>query len=274
MSKYYRLLLSAILGLFSLSMLATSAYAGGSGDTTAAHRVSNKNFHTKTMVIPRISAINALGPIRITLLPAKSTQKTIITIKTRRAHPLLTKVKGHTLYLAAQNAMTPKNKRPQVTIKTDQLRSLKILGSASVTAKGLRSQGLSLYADTSGTIHLTGMMNLKQIYNFGPGHIFLRWIKSPKLTIYSVGGGTIYIAGVVNTLKARILGHANLNAEYLRTQHASVQTKGFAQARVFPINSLRAFAMGNSNIYYYKKPKYLTEFTHQSGNVLQMAWRH
>ncbi len=78
---------------------------------------------------------------------------------------------------------------------------------------------------------------------------------------------------MAKTLYARLAGNAILGAQYLRANHIQVQTQNNASAYVMPLNTLRAFASGRANIYYYSHPKNLTRDTKQSGNVLQMALR-
>ena len=70
----------------------------------------------------------------------------------------------------------------------------------------------------------------------------------------------------------RLRDESQFRDNILRIDQIFIQTKDFSSAKLLVNDSLRAFAYDHSNIYYYKKPAELTEFTAGSGNILQLGW--
>lgn len=220
-----------------------------------------------TKTLPEINTIRANGPLTLILKQRSAQHANLIDYPTN----IHIRMRKHILSI---NPNFPYNfkKKVKVTLRLHQLKRLYVNNDSSVLGK-FNSKSLLIYAGTRGYIKLNGIIAVRLIKDAGPGLIHINWIDSNKLDIYATTNSKIKLAGRVNHLTARILGYSKLDAQFLRSQHIMLQTKDNASAKVLPLKSLRAFASGNSNIYYYKRPPNLTEWARQSGNILQIAWR-
>ena len=152
------------------------------------------------------------------------------------------------------------------------LKSITVIGSATVNAKDFKTTGLTVTAKGSGTVNLEGHYVIDKIYQSGNGRINIGWIDSDNLFVDSRSGGPVCLSGTVNSMVAKLTNNAYFDARYLRVQRASVFTTDKAHADIVVLDTLGAFAIDNSNIFYYKRPHNLTIATNNSGNVLQPDW--
>lgn len=244
------------------------AYAGG------AEKPSSPHFVKHAMKVSPFDAINAQGYFNVVVVRSKKpSKKPKVTISGYPSEPIKVHVSHHTLYLKSPWHPIPGFNRPEVvTVYTNQLKGLTVAGPTSVRAMDLRSNGLDVKSSGTGNILLRGDIKLNQIQQRGHNQISIRWVNSSTIHINSKGSGSIRLAGVAKALFARLRNNATLHTQYLRTHYVQVQTKNEASAYVCPIETLRAFAFDDSNIYYYKYPKNITRQSIQSGNILQMAW--
>ncbi|CAL7963509.1 DUF2807 domain-containing protein [Gammaproteobacteria bacterium] len=163
---------------------------------------------------------------------------------------------------------------PIIKVFSPGLKSITVTGNATVNAKDFKTAGLTVTAKGNGTINLEGQYIIDKIYQSGNGRINISWIDSDNLFVSSSSSGPICLSGTVNSMVARLTHRAYFDARYLRVQRASVFTTDRAHADILVLNTLGAFAVDNSNIFYYKKPHHLTIVTNNSGNVLQPGWIH
>jgi hypothetical protein len=154
------------------------------------------------------------------------------------------------------------------------LKNITVTDNATVSSKNFKTAGLSINAKNNGTINLEGQFAIDKIYQRGNGRINISWIDSNNLFIDSDSGGPIYLAGTANNMTIKLTRDSQLDARYLRAQKASVLTTDKARADVLAIDTLGAFAVDKSNVFYYKRPHDLTVLTKGSGNVLQPDWIH
>ena len=113
---------------------------------------------------------------------------------------------------------------------------------------------------------------LIKFLKLGNGRINIDWIKTDSLIIEGSGSGPVYLAGETDNLVIKLMRKARLHARYLRAQKAHVFTTDNAIAEIFVLDTLGAYAVNNSNIYYYKRPKDITIVTKDTGNVLYPHW--
>ncbi|EKE00589.1 MAG: hypothetical protein ACD_21C00323G0004 [uncultured bacterium] len=154
------------------------------------------------------------------------------------------------------------------------LKNLTVTDNATINAKNFKTAGLNVLAKNNGTINLEGQYAVNKLYQLGNGRINISWIDSEKLFIDSDSKGPIYLAGIVNSMVIKLTHNAYLDARYLRAQKASVFTTDNARADVLVLDTLGAFAIDKSNIYYYKRPPHFTVVTKGKGNVLHPDWIH
>ncbi len=214
------------------------------------------------------NVISARGSLVVTIEQIKEDQPNFFQINGEQNGPLSVSVKDDTLYLQADETEQPTS----LTVGVHQINQLTIDGSSSIISKNLTSSSLSIDANSSGTIELLGIINLNRILSSGKGPIHIQWIDSPRLRVDGSNDSLIHLAGVANTVEMRLRDKSQFQGQYLRIDRIFIQTKDYAVAKLLVNNSLRAFAYDHSNIYFYKRPAELTEFTSGSGNILQLGW--
>lgn len=143
-----------------------------------------------------------------------------------------------------------------------------------LNSKHFKTNNLTIIAKDGGAINLDGFFNIDGIYQHSHSGINISWVSSDKLLIDSDSDGSIYLAGIANNMVAKLTHAAQLDAQYLRAKKASIFATDRARAEVLPLNTLEAFAIDNSSIYYYKRPHVLTIVTREHGNVLYPSLLH
>ncbi len=219
-------------------------------------------------LLANFHVISVNGPIRVNLEEVKEGQDNFFQITGTQSSPISMSVKGDTLYLQAPESSSP----TPVTVGIKQLNQLIVDRQASVTGNQITSPALSIDANTTGTIQLFGMVNLTRLLSTGSGIIQIQWIDSSQLRLDASGFSKIQLAGVANFVEMRLKDDSQFQGQYLRIGQISIQTKDNSQAKLLVTDSLRAFAYNNSNIYYFKRPASITEFTADSANIIQLGW--
>lgn len=232
--------------------------------------VSAKTIPVSTQTLPQFNGIVVSGDgIQVNL---RGTQRHS-SIQVTGANPAFSfYVQNDTLWIQAHYEDTTKPiPLINVTVRGNNIRDLRVMGDSRIDAQIVDKTPLSLVTE-EGDITLKGIVNLRHIMQEQGGNISVYWVNSKELQIHSEGNGSIRLAGIVNTLHARINGTSKLDAPYLRTQTAFIQTTDQANAYVIALNMLDAFANDTSNIFYFKAPKHLVSATRDYGNVLQLAF--
>jgi hypothetical protein len=159
-----------------------------------------------------------------------------------------------------------------IKICVPKLKSITVFDNATVSTQDFKTNGLSIIAKDNGTINLEGQFGIDKISQFGSGRIDIGWVDTDSLIVEGNGNGPIYLAGHVDNLAVRLTKNARLYARYLRAKKAHSFTTDYALAEIWVSDALGAFAVNNSNIYYYKRPKDITIVTRDHGNVLYPHW--
>jgi hypothetical protein len=219
--------------------------------------------------LPDFTVISVRGPIKLTIEQAGENQGNSFQIQENQSSPLSVNVKENTLYLKADES----SQNTSAIVKVSQLHQLIVDEGASVVSNRLNTTSLSIDANTSGAIDLMGMINLDRILSSGTGTIHIQWVDSPRLRIDGTDKSKITLAGVAGSVELRLKDQSQFEGQYLRIDDIFAQTRDYSTAKLMVNNSLRGFAYDHSNIYYYKRPAEITEYTSGSGNILQLQWR-
>ena len=165
-----------------------------------------------------------------------------------------------------------KNKNGAQTIELShgQLNHLVVTGRLAVDGRQLTSDHLTLIDHSSAPVHLNGVMSVDRILADKHSDLNIQWINGGALQINASDHAHVNLSGRADQVFVTLSGHATLVAPYLRGQNWLVRTTDAAQAEVFPLLTLRAFADNNSNIYYYADPHHLTTHIVSYGNVLHV----
>jgi len=226
------------------------------------------------MILPAFRGVIADGNIRVHL-NGDSKQAVYMSTKSKDLFSdIKWKVRKGTLYIRDMRSRKVKRKTGDLAVLNVRIRfpleRLETYDNASVTGTNIRSRHLRIISDSTGAIRLTGMMEVDNILQTGPGSINLRWIESGHLKVVSGGHGTIRLAGSVDTFNAKAWNQSVVDARYLRSQYVLAQTGERAEIDVTPIESLSAFASDRGKVYFFKSPEYLTRHSYASGQILQM----
>ena len=161
----------------------------------------------------------------------------------------------------------------QVQLNIPGLNELSTSGNAAVSGQ-LNSSALTINSSGNSRINLgSEIINLQEVTASNNSQIKLFWVNSTNLVLTGTDNSRIKVAGVAQVLHASLDDQAQLNGQYLRAQHAIIQTDNHAFVGIAATGALRAFASNDSNIFYYKYPRNFSEFDLQSANILQVDWR-
>lgn len=214
------------------------------------------------------NAISVRGPIKLLLLQPIAGDRNFIQIVGEQRSPMAVSIKNSTLSLEAEASREP----TVVRVGVAQLNQLTVDAGASVSSQPLSSASLSIDAHTTGSINLEGMITLTHLLTSGAGLIHIQWIDTPRLEIDGADSSQIQLAGVAGSVEMRLRNKSQFEGRYLRVDRMMIQTRDFSSAELLVNDSLRAFALDESHIYYYKRPAEFTEFTSGSGRILQLDW--
>ena len=223
---------------------------------------TDKTIITKKYRLPPFQAIVVGGNATVKLV--NGSYAATITDTQKHLANYTPKIKDDVLHITASNTA--------IKIAACGLNKITVADNATINAKKFKAKKLTIIAHHNGTINLEGHYGINQIYQRGNGRINISWINSDKLYVDSNSKGPIYLAGVANSITTKLIEHAQLDARYLRAQNASILTTDHAQADILVLNHLWAYAIENSCINYYKRPKKITVVTKESGNVLHPDW--
>ena len=250
------------------------AYASGAG-----LKLDEPRF-TREIKLPPFYTVNINAPITARIITRATVKPHIILSGPGgQLSALKTFVKGDTLFVEVlappkkenQEVLTyPAPKQVYAKIYMPVLLQLNAT-NARISGRRLLTHNLKVLAAGHATVNFLGVIHLNQINQQSDGALRFEWVKANRLNVHADGRGEIYLAGAAHRLEGRLNHFASLNAKYLRTQEAYVQTLGHAVARVQPVKSLRAFAYDHGNIYYYKQPEFFTRYSQGSGNILKLA---
>lgn len=226
----------------------------------------------KTISLPPFYSIETDGNFDVVLVPGQPR----VEIKNSQANSVHIYVSNGVLHLNTlenNEKNAPQNTVPiNVRVATQNLNDLVLSDGTAITAQNVYGRDMVINVGDQSHVVLNGYINISKIIAGSDSYVNIHWVNSTNLAIVAHDHSEIYLAGVANRMVARLRDNAHLDAKYLRAKEAWVKTKDSAIADVLATNSLSAFASDNSNIYYYKNPTNLVEYSQLSGNVLQMDY--
>jgi hypothetical protein len=230
----------------------------------------------RTLTSDYLESVSIDGPFDIELIHSTTQNRAEIFANEEELKQLDIDATGNTLNMGVNPRYSRKGTIPArwlVRIYTSNLNRLSLYGSANLTARSLDCPNLIVEAADDSQVYVRGEVGIFQLLvPEGDPYIDISRVNSRDLLI-EADGGTISLAGATQFMDARLAGDAHLNAKYLRVNKIWIQTTDNALAEVVVTRTLRAFADANSNVLFYnRKPKYLTDVTQISGNVLQIGY--
>ncbi len=136
---------------------------------------------------------------------------------------------------------------------------------------GIKSTGLLVSIRDSGPVTLTGDVGIRELQVTDSGRVAITWVHSKELLVQLTGQQQVFLAGIAGLLITNVKDHAQLKAQYLRANKAFVHTSQSAVADVAVLDSLNAYAVDQSNIYYYLQPRLVGRYYQGHGSILYMG---
>lgn len=193
--------------------------------------------------------IEIKGEVDVFLNKGKRNRETTVYADSEIIDSVITRVRGKTLYLEANNTfelvrrlpflkLNAKRRFPvEIVVSIDRLKEIRVLGSSSLTSIGLSSGNLSVFSTTSGKLHLENL-------------------DCPILNLRHEGDGTVVLRGKgVSQLNAQVLGDGSLRGEELLVEQATLIHKGKGSAHLAPRTWLDARMHGPGNLMLHQKPE-------------------
>lgn len=150
------------------------------------------------------------------------------------------------------------------------LHNVHVSGRGPITIKGVNTKNLNIIARGNNYIKLRGKARLRRLAFAGNGRLDLYWVDSPYLLVEGKGNGSVKLAGNVDVLEMNLHDSAHFDGRYLRTKTAYVKTRNTSRADLLTTKKQNTLAFDASNIYFYKKAKFQSNYMAYSGSVLNM----
>ncbi|MBI5447433.1 MAG: DUF2807 domain-containing protein [Gammaproteobacteria bacterium] len=151
-----------------------------------------------------------------------------------------------------------------------QLCSISFDGVGNLVLEHFKSRYFDLTLQGNVNAWIKGNIVLANLNFNNDGKLVMYWVNTTTLNITAGKKGHILLAGVANNLKADVSDSATLDAKYLQTQVAHIRTQKQGKAEINTQQSLNMLAVDQSNIYYYKQPKFIAKYMQGSGSILDM----
>ncbi len=214
------------------------------------------------------------GTLYITLFQHFSKHPVVAVISTPVIHTIRYKGSGTLRAIGLNSPMV------SVSLKTDgsaylagnplNLRTLKLAGRGPVVIRGIKSDDLRIETKSHNRVHLTGEAQLKHIRFSGTGWLSMYWINGPSLYIEGKDDAYLQLAGNVKVLDVKLHERAHFNGQYVRADKTYIKTFDHSRADIHTSKVQNTLASDQSNIYYYKTPKFRNDHVVFSGNILNL----
>lgn len=111
---------------------------------------------------------------------------------------------------------------------------------------------------------------LTDVEYHGPGKVNIPNLQTPYFSLNVAGGAFVYMTGKVYRLDLTLSGTSRVNAKCVKARVIFVNTSDLAQAEVANNGNVSALASGQSDVYYYTRPRMVAAHTRTSGSVMRM----
>ncbi len=235
--------------------------------TTAARAGGVEQKPTNRLIA--VDTVKVSGALHVFLRTAKHTGH--VSLKGKGASRVMKQVRGHVLTLVAPSYDGEAFPASAVVSLPKPLRRIVALSGAQVIAPHVATSKLSVAMAGVSIVDLGGIVDLESADLLGDSSLYLEWVKSPHLTLRQGGLSAVHLAGKVGFFDANLVGRSTMYGQYMKAKTVFVSTDDNAMAYVSPVDNLRAFAKGRSNIYYFTMPKHQTAQAKIHGNIFFMG---
>jgi hypothetical protein len=151
------------------------------------------------------------------------------------------------------------------------LNRVMLRGAGNMELRDTASQSMQLYLGGKVRVKISGIMRLKSLTMHRNAALIVSHARSKFLNITMAGSSRAKLSGHAQFVIANLEGASQLNARGLRINEAFVKTQDNAIAQIYVLNKQHTLATDQSNIYYYNKPTYNTNFMGKNGAVLNLG---
>lgn len=254
-----------------ISILALSCLVFGFAEAAVpvAH-IPAPNSMANTVKLAPFNQVVVSGAVHVLIDQLNGLKNPIADVRTMGNNGVNLNVVNKVLTISAVN--TVNNYTPMVHLRVSSLQSVIASQHADLVLRSITNQNLQITASDNAKVDAMGNVHVSSIQQTGNSSVNVEWVDSGTLTAVVSNTATLSLAGTANKLVSTANNNAQIKAEYLRANQAWAKASGAAVINITPVQSLSASASQTANVYYYKYPQQINQYSSQSGNVLQMAW--
>lgn len=165
-----------------------------------------------------------------------------------------TRTEGNTLFIGTRGLIITTRQPLIVELQLPNLEKLQMLGSGDASVRGFRGINLLLQSRGSGDLSFEGEYQQVKASSEGSGDMKLVMLNNDKLDIALQGSGDALVKGQTKALNVRLMGSGDIDASNLKAVHASVDSSGSADAKVFSSGEISLKLRGSGDIGVYGNP--------------------
>ena len=150
---------------------------------------------TMSIKVPNFTGINVNGTFQVQIVGGQMRNSVYIVGPNVETRQVSVEMHGSTLYLSQTKKCNLNNVIVRIGIRN--LRSLCNRACSRIEGKMINSDQLMIGSSGSGSILLSGQMNLTKVSQTGKGSVVIIGVCSPSLCVYAYGNGCVSICGRV-----------------------------------------------------------------------------
>lgn len=147
------------------------------------------------------------------------------------------------------------------------VRSIVHHGKTNVNIIGANTNSLSILADGKGKIGVQGIVNLRAIQASDATEVYVSQAVSGDVTIRTSGKARVGVAGTARNINIDACKQSCVSAKNLCTEIAYARSHDAAHINISS-NKIFAAATGNSSIYFFGPPDFVSQFVSGNGVVI------
>lgn len=211
----------------------------------------NGNITTETRNTSDYDGISVSGSFKVTLVSGNE-GKINITGDENLLEYVVTEVESGNLKIKMRkNFNISSTRRVEVTIPVEQIESLIMSGSGSITAT------TEIKASTFTTVQSgSGMINLN--------------INTRNLESTLSGSGHLTLSGVTENFEITLSGSGKIDSRKMNSDNVSAQVSGSGNINITTSQSIKAIVSGSGQIHYSGNPKNIQEKVSGSGGIYKV----
>lgn len=211
----------------------------------------NGNITTETRNTSDYEGISVSGSFKVTLVSGNE-GKINITGDENLLEYVVTEVEGGNLKIKMRkNFNISSTRRVEITVPVEQIESLAISGSGSITSTTeIKSSNFTTVQSGSGKINLN--------------------INTKNLESTLSGSGHLTLSGQTGNFEITLSGSGKIDSRKLNSENVSAQVSGSGNINITTSKSIKAIVSGSGQINYSGNPKIIEEKVSGSGGIYKV----